>query len=345
MKLRSAVLIAAMGLPLMLGGCFTGQGPGGAAGVRAERAKGSLEAQLAAGQAYLAAEQPNDAYAVFRRAAALDGSSYEAQMGLARACAELGDIKVGVNAAEAAAELQPGNPEPLQVAGRTCLAAHELVKAEKYFEDALDLDPKSSDTWRDLGEARFLGRAFGGSVTALGKARALAPDDADIRGKLGAAHHAAGDPETAIASYRKAVGLDPTNALYPRALAWLLLEEGMALSEARQMAKKSDDLERGNGDALVAAAIALLFQGHTDDAISELRQCIQKANRNGDAYVFLAEALIRRGKRDDFEQAVEALEFVERAGLRTRPLSQSRIPGLVAKIKEARATSGTVTAE
>ncbi len=285
-----------------------GTGPAGKAGNEAELNKRSLSAQIAAGNAYLAADQPNDAFVVFKRAVELNSNSYDAQLGLALACAELKITNPGLNAVEMAHSLQPELPEPLLAAGRMCLAAGRLGQAARYLREALALDDTLVDAWKTLGFVRVKEGSLPAAATALEKARDLAPDDAKATGELGWVYAAQGRLDEAITQYRKSSQLDAQNPIYLTSLAWLLLKEGENLDEARAAARRADTIERGDGEALVAAAAVLLEQGHVDDAISELSACaIEKCPRNGDAHAWLADALLRRARIEDLENVVVAL--------------------------------------
>lgn len=333
MRSRRPTLLFVLLLTSAIAGCLTGLGPAKEAGARAERDKASLEAQVEAGKAYAAAEEWNDAFIVFRRATLLDGSNYDAQLGLARACAELGETKVGLDAAESASEARPQEAAPLATAGKICLAARKLDEAVKYYKEALALDGSLAEAWRDLGETRLLQGSVDGSITALEQARALASEDADIRGKLGAVYAANGDYQQATTEYHKAVELDPGNALYPKNLAWLLIEQDQDLEEAERLARKADELDPGDGDALVATAAALLYQGRAAEAINELRGAMESVESNGDLYIYFAMASVARGQSSDYQNALKALEYVRTMGLAHRRASQEEIEVLIEDIK------------
>ncbi len=333
MKPRLTALAALAAVPLVLSGCLQGRGPAGDAGNRAQRMRAFAPVQIEAGKAYLAADQPNDAFVCFRRAIRIDPQNYEAQLGLAQASTKIGATRAGLNAAEAAAKLKPGQPEALLAAGQLSLASQRPAEAEKYLREALRLNPKFAAAWRDLGETKLIQKAVGESVSALERARQLSPNDAEIRGKLGAVYVAAGRYREAIAEYQAAVKLDTKTAVYPRSLAWLLIQQGQRLDEARALAKKADDLERGDGDALVAAAVALLRQGNVEDALNELRDDLGKVDNNGDLYIYFAEAAATRGKQGDYENAVRALETVRGMGLPHRRVTQEQVRKLVERIK------------
>jgi len=333
MKPRVVPLAALAALPLVLAGCLQGRGPAGDAGNQADQRRALAPVQVQAGKAYLAADQANDAFVCFRRATQVDPQSYEAQLGLAQASTMIGATKAGLDAAEAATKLKPTEADPLLAAGQLSLASQRPAEAEKYFREALRLNPRFAAAWRDLGETKLVQKSIRESISALERARALSPEDAEIHGKLGAVYAAADRYGEAVVEYRAAVKLDTKTAVYPRSLAWLLIQQEQNLDEARAMAKKADDLERGDGDALVAAAVALLRQGNVGDAWSELRDDLGKVDNNGDLYIYFAEACAARGKPGDYENAVRALETVRGMGLPHRRVTQEQVEKLVERIK------------
>jgi tetratricopeptide (TPR) repeat protein len=333
MKARPHLPLAALLAVGLLGGCLRGRGPAGADGNRADRERGFAPVQIAAGKAYLAAEHLNDAFVCFRRATQIDPKSYDAQLGLAQASAKLGATTVGLNAAEAASKLKPTEADPLVAAGQLSLGSQRPAEGEKYLRDAIRLNPKLAAAWRDLGEAKLMAKSLPESVSALERARELAPQDGEILGKLATVYAASGRYVEAIKQYRAAAKADPKTAVYPRNLAWLLIERGENLDEARAMAKKADGLERGDGDALVAAAVALLRQGNIEDAYNELRNDLTKVDTNGDLWVYFAEACAARAKAGDYENAVRALETVNALQLPHRRVSKAEVDKLVERIK------------
>jgi Tfp pilus assembly protein PilF len=316
-----------------------GLGPAGEAGNAAVRSDCPVATLTAAGKAYLDKSAPNDAFIVYRRAVAADPKSYDAQLGLAKACAEIGESTVGLDAAEAAAALEPKEAEPISVAGRISAGAWKLDEAERYFAEATKLGPAQAEAWRDLGRVRLRRLALGAgsladAVTALEKARGLDDKNAETHALLAEAYVRVPRVKDATQEYTRAVALDSSNADYPRNLAWLLIAQGKGLQQARELAQKSDGLQRGDGDALVAAAVALLRQGEVDDAISELRDAVGKVNSNPDAYFFLAQAAARRGRPEDYEMAVSALQYLRGAGLTPRHASQAELEAVLEQIRQ-----------
>ncbi|MGQ9732552.1 MAG: tetratricopeptide repeat protein [Candidatus Zipacnadales bacterium] len=321
-------------LPLALGGCFIGRGPAGKVGNAAARQTASLTTLVTAGKAYLQAGQANDAFILFRRATRLDPKSFEAQLGLAQACTELGSTSQGFAASEAAAALNPKSAAPLITRGRLYLSIRKAERAEKYLKDAVTLEPQNAQAWRDLGQARLMLGSLKPAAMALERARDLNAKDPEVHARLGSVYAADRRYSEATAEFTRAVALDPQNAAYPRNLAWLLIQQDQALDRARELALQSDQLDRGDGDALLAAAVALLKQGYVDDAITELRKAVEQVKTNGDLYIFLAQACVSRGRPEDIEMAVKAIEYVRARGLVPRRASQEDVDHLIEAIKE-----------
>jgi len=337
MKLRWVAAGTVSVLPLLVTGCLQGRGPAGDVGNIAMRANSPLPALVQAGQAYLKQDEPNDAFIVLRRAVTLDPKSYDAHLGLAKACAELGELTIGLAAAEAAARLKPQEAEPLFAAGAICSAAWKLDPAEDYYGRAVKLNPKHAEAWRDLGRIRLRRAAVAGgspkpAIEALERARGLGTKDAEGSALLAEAYARSERYNDAIAGYTRAVALDPSSADYARNLAWLLLMQGNALDKARELALKSDELQRGDGDALVAAAVALLRQERLDEAIAELQEAVKAVGSNADAYAFLARAAVRRGRPADYKLAIDALKYMRGMELTPRHVSPAELDELVQEI-------------
>ena len=327
MNARLLVVVALLALPFAAAGCLYGRGPAGEMGNLALRSDCGLQALTSAGSLYLEKKEPNDAFIVFKRAVEIDPKSYDAQLGLAKACGELGEAKIGLNAAETAHALDPKQADPLIAAGRICFASWRFDEARKYLTEAVALDPKRAEAWRELGrvQGRQARREEGGSWTeairALQKACALEDQSAENHALLAEAYAEIGQLNGATDEYAKAVALDPKSADYPRNLAWLLIVQKKDLERARALALQSDKLKRGDGDALVAAAVALIRQGKTDEAIDELRSAIDKVSGNPDVYFFLAEAAAERGSREDYVLAASAWQYLQAAGVAPRHAS------------------------
>jgi lipoprotein NlpI len=114
--------------------------------------------------------------------------------------------------------------------------------------------------------------------------------------------------DDAIAEFRKAVELEPKNALAHSSLGVALLDQAKT-DDAIAEFRKAIEIEPKNADAHGGLGEALRVQGKTDDAIAEFRKAIELEPKNAGAHRFLGFGLLDQGKTDDaiaeFRKAVE----------------------------------------
>jgi len=141
----------------------------------------------------------------------------------------------------------------LQQAGR-------LPEAEAHYVEAIRLEPRHQRAWRNLGNVRFAQGRYAGAIEAYDAALRLDPADDQAQAALAKAQYdlanaawRAGRLDAAIAAYRDAVRLRPGDAGFHRAL-------GMALAQ----------------------------QGHTGEAVGELRRSLAIEPANAAARELLA---------------------------------------------------------
>lgn len=106
-------------------------------------------------------------------------------------------------------------------------AAAEATPIER-LEARVAEAPEDAEAWQELGFARFQASEFGGAATAYRKAVALDPDQAVLWSALGEAlvMDSRNDPlpESALAAFRKALALDRQD---PRARYFLAVERDL----------------------------------------------------------------------------------------------------------------------
>lgn len=117
-------------------------------------------------------------------------------------------------------------PDPLQVAwNRIQLQRHiqdavrlrargNVEEAVRNLHDALRLDPENSDLHRELGITFLLAKNWKRARVEMLEAVRHKPDDADAFNGLGYALEKLGNLEGAIAAYRNATKLEPTDISY-----------------------------------------------------------------------------------------------------------------------------------
>lgn len=316
---------------LLCGGCVSGLGPAGREGNAALRQPRNAAAQIAAGRKYMQAKQYNDAFICYSRAVAADPNSFDAQLGLARACAYLGDAADGLAAAKKAQALKPAEGGPRIASGLLKLASvralgdpkaqlQALTEAEKLLTDGVGLVKGDAAGWEGLGETRALrarlrmqaarataargqqpskaigdqiGKDLGGAITAYARARTYAPKNADLAYALGGLYQIQGQVDQAEASYEEAVRLQPQNPQFQLALAWLLIAKGSAAQAAREAAQAALQAGDTSGDAALAAAVAVLQEGNAVAATKEITAGLRQYEQSPDWLYWYVEALLR----------------------------------------------------
>ena len=112
----------------------------------------------------------------------------------------------------------PAVPSPKNAAqalaaqGLLLHGAGQLDPAEKYYVEALSLDPNNLDALHMMGVVRLQQDKAGDAIDFIGRAIRRNPNVAQMHINLGAALRRAGEPAKAAQAYRKASRLDPKAA-------------------------------------------------------------------------------------------------------------------------------------
>jgi tetratricopeptide (TPR) repeat protein len=135
------------------------------------------------------------------------------------------------------AKLSPPQDEIHRFRGQVLLAKGDAQAAEAEFRKTIEINPKNYQTYVLLGQLNMrqnnLPQAIK-EVDQLIAANSKLPSAFLLKGYyLQLSNNNSG----AIANYRKALELDPDNAVAGNNLAWLLCESGTGLDEALSLAK------------------------------------------------------------------------------------------------------------
>ena len=116
-------------------------------------------------------------------------------------------VVFGVYKSRASLPIQTPMPPPQSFGGQsfTPPSTEMILSLEK---DALN-DPQNAEAWARLGNAYFDVNAYEKAIQAYTTSLELNPDDPDILTDLGIMHRRSGDSSKALASFEKAVAIDP----------------------------------------------------------------------------------------------------------------------------------------
>jgi tetratricopeptide (TPR) repeat protein len=115
------------------------------------------------------------------------------------------------------------------------IAYHQMLQmseANKYYQQAIKLNPKYAEAINNLGTIYYAKRSYRRAIGQYNKALKLAPNSASIYSNLGTAQFARKKYEEASISYQKALALDP-EVFEHRSAYGTLLQERTVSEKAR----------------------------------------------------------------------------------------------------------------
>lgn len=102
---------------------------------------------------------------------------------------------------------------PLTNIGFAYYNKHDYTNAEKYYLDALDLEPSFLLALRGLSKTYIAMNRLPQTVAILEKAVKIAPRSADLYLELGNAYHMSGDTHKALFAYKRVTSLSPNTPI------------------------------------------------------------------------------------------------------------------------------------
>ncbi len=179
-------------------------------------------------------------------------------------------LKLAIGEFQKIVQLEPSNPEDHLMLARLYAADHESAQAEEQLAAARKIDPGSEETaliasqfYTDMGDAR----------RAVDVLKALPDDDQTSRteSQLGKTYDQQKDIKDAIASYRKALDLEPDDLDVERKLATDL----MADNQNEQALQAWKDVSSGDpSDAEAQLQMAEIYQrmGKFDESLAAVKK-------------------------------------------------------------------------
>src|SRR5271170_6286312 len=166
--------------------------------------------------------------------------------------------------------LEPDNIEDRLLLGQLYSVNHESAKAEEQFKAAQKIDPSSEEVVLNL--ARLYSEQ-GDTARAIEVLNAIPEDDQTPRTEfaLGGAYDQIKEPKKAIAAYRRAVDLDPSNLDAQRSLAQALLTDN-DLDDALAAYKSISSADPQDANAWLRIAEIQRRQSNYDASIASLKK-------------------------------------------------------------------------
>ena len=236
----------------------------------------------------------------YLRAATTLKPTSNANQNLARAWLALGtllrksDPRRALEAFEKVGQLRPSDPEPHLSAALIADQSRDFATAEKEYQAAARLDPKSVEAAAGLANVYLETKRLEEAEAALRKYLALAAGDGTAPAQTASAHTQLGRVllelhrrAEAIEEFEAALKLSPGDQKASQQLGWLYLQDKQydkaeaQFRNSLQALPKDADLHHGLGKSL-------LMQKKFDEAQKELITAVQLNGKLGEAFADLA---------------------------------------------------------
>ena len=307
-----------------------------------ELAPSTPEVEVTLGELRLRTGQSREAVAAFERALAVQPNSFDALLGLARACEANGDIARAEATYKRAVKLQPSyfggysklagfyynhgrfreaaenfrrvteltpdNAKAFANLGGVLMQLGRLDQALEVFRKSVALAPTDL-AWSNIGTLEYYEGHFTAAADAYEKALALQPDHYETWANLGDARLFQGQERPAAQAYersatlsRKELETNPEDGHVHSYLALALAKLGK-IAEAREHGSRALQIAPGNPEFLYNASVVAKRAGRRAEAIEDLRTAI-RAGYSGELIRKDPEFAELRTDRD-FQRAVE----------------------------------------
>lgn len=197
-----------------------------------------------------------------------------------------------------ALDLDPASPETLKNLGTVFAKEKDYDKASDFYRRAIAISPKFAEAYNNLGNIlKFQGRP-GKALEAYNQALKLKPDLSSAYQNMGALYAEEGKFEEAVEAFEKALNIAPKSPQVHLNLAKALSNQGQgdaATERYREaMALMPDDIE-----PVVQLANHLFVHNQTAEAVELLRDANERFPLDGKIHACLGFILQHQGEEDD----------------------------------------------
>jgi putative PEP-CTERM system TPR-repeat lipoprotein len=206
---------------------------------------------------------------LLNRAISLEPNHTQTLMALARLQVAEGDTSGAGQTLDKVIALAPKNNAAKLLAAELAARSGDVAGAIKRLEDIRRSDPQAIQPRLQLARAYFRQKKTAEANAAIAEALAIAPGNAAVADAVGNLYREVGRFDEALASFRKAVEREPTNARYVLNLGYTQLARGDAVA-ARGSFEKAAALTAGSVAAIGALAMLDVREGKPEAAIARV---------------------------------------------------------------------------
>ncbi|MEN8134471.1 MAG: tetratricopeptide repeat protein [Thermodesulfobacteriota bacterium] len=167
----------------------------------------------------------------------------------------------------------PDNPTALYVYGLLSLRQGQLLRASEFFIHAIDVKPKFTEAYFELGNTYHLFGQREKSIECFKKALAINKNYLRAWNKLGIIFYELGRHEDIVTCFKRAIEINSLDPNLHSNLAYALINTGR-LQEAENSCKKALDLNKDYAPAYRNLGAICEKMGAANDAVSFYRQSL-----------------------------------------------------------------------
>lgn len=200
----------------------------------------------------------------------------------------------------------PSNARVLVLVGQIHLQGNRRAVAEKYFHQALQVNPKDAEAWSGLGDVCEASDNPRQALVQYNKALALKSGLLYTLLNAGQAADKLNESAQAEAYYRRALELDPRSAEAMNGLGLASAKQGRT-NVARQLFEQAIAVRRDYSEAINNLGVLYMQEGKTNDAIAAFEYGIRVTPTEDILYLNLGRTYIQLGKPERARQIMQEL--------------------------------------
>jgi tetratricopeptide (TPR) repeat protein len=253
-----------------------------------EKLPDNSELHVTKGSVALKSGRLTSAKEEFTKALAIDAEDLRPRFGLATAHRRAREFNEAQEALDVIAKSDPEYPGLALERGLLYEAMGELAKALGAYDDALKKAPDDVDLKLRVGSTQVISGQPDQALPLLREVLKARPRSAEVNHFLGRALLLIGDsPHEALRFLELAVQLDANRPEYHLFLAWAANETGK-IALAEQAVNKALELDQNLGDGYWQRAALKQKRGQALDALEDLKLALEKNPSRHEAYATMA---------------------------------------------------------
>lgn len=255
------------------------------------------------------------AESVLRRYLQQNASSGDAAYLLAYSLLREGKAVEALAAYTQAAALRKPSANELRGVAQAYVLLEDYTNADKWLTLSLRMDPRSADTWYNLGRSRYTQNRFADAVECYRKALMLSPRSVKAENNLGLAYEGLNQAQDAELAYRQAIAWQdtvPVAAVSEQPLLNLaiLLLHGNGMAEAHKLLLQAVAIAPNDAHIHEQLGQVYVRDKNYDAAAGEFESAIRLDPQRGSLHFMLGQTYKHLGRKTE-----AAAEFAETARL------------------------------